>query len=69
MGATQNKIIINKNGVGMTLNTRKGQNRSMMFYLKAKRCAPEGQEALINLPEKKIETSDENEELCKKLVL
>ena len=41
----------------MNLDARKGQKRSMMFYLKAKRYAPEVQEALTNLPEKKIETS------------
>ena len=53
MGATRDKIIINKNGVSMILDASKGQNKSMMFYLKAKRYSPEGQEALTNLPEKK----------------
>ena len=43
MGATQEKNIIKKNGVSMTLDARKGQNESTMFYLKAKRYAPEGQ--------------------------
>ena len=37
MGATQNKIIIKKNGVGMILDASKGQKKIMMFYLKAKR--------------------------------
>ena len=50
MGATQDKMIIKKNGVIIVLYARKGQNKSMMFYLKAKRYAPEGQEALNNLP-------------------
>ena len=58
MRGTQRKMIINKNGVIMTLDTRKVQNKNMMFYLKAKRYPPEGQEALTNLPEKKMETSD-----------
>ena len=61
MGATQEKMIVKKNGVSMTLDARKNQNESMMFYLKAKRYSPEGQEALTNLTEKKIETSDKNE--------
>ena len=43
----------------MKLDAAKDQNNSMMFYLKAKRYAPKGQEALTNIPEKKIETSDE----------
>ena len=58
MGATQDKIIIKKNGVSMTLESGKGQNKSMVFYLKEKRYAPEVQEALTNIPEKKMETSD-----------
>ena len=43
----------------MTLDTRKGQNKSMMFNLEANIYSPEGQEALTNLPEKKNYTSDE----------
>ena len=58
MGSTQEKMNINKNGVSIILDARKGQNGSTMFYLKAKRYAPELQEAFTNLPEKKIETSD-----------
>ena len=69
MGATQDKIIIKKNGVSMTLTARTIQNNSMMFYLKVKRYAPEGQEALINVSEKKNDTSDEKEECRKKLSL
>ena len=34
MGATQEKMTTKKNGVSMTLETRKGQKMSMMFYLK-----------------------------------
>ena len=33
-----------------------------MLYLKAKRYAPEGKEALTNLPEEKKEGNDEKEE-------
>ena len=40
-----------------------------MFYLKAKIYAPEVQEALSNMTEKKMETSDKKEEWRKKLVL
>ena len=36
MGATQDKMTINKNGVIMILESRKGENKSMMFYLKVK---------------------------------
>ena len=36
MGSTQNKMIIKKNLVSMTLDAGKGQNKSMMFYLKAR---------------------------------
>ena len=43
----------------MNLDASKGQNKSIMFYLKAKRYAPEGKEALKNMPEKNMETSDE----------
>ena len=31
MGSTQDKITINKSGVSMILDARKGQNKSMMF--------------------------------------
>ena len=58
MGSTQDKMIIKKNRVSMTLDARKGQNMSIMFYLKSKRYAPKVQEALTNLKEKKIETRD-----------
>ena len=51
-------MIIKKNGVIMTLDARKVKNMSMMFYLKAKIYALERHEALTNLPEKKMETSD-----------
>ena len=69
MGATQDKIIIKKNEVSMTLDASKGQNNSMMFYLKAKRYVPEGQEALTNIPENIMETSDKKEEWRKKFGL
>ena len=46
----------------MILEAIKGQNKSMMFYLKAKKYAPEGKEALTNLPDKKQDSSDEKEE-------
>ena len=58
IGSTEDKIFIKKNGVSMTLNTRKVQNKSMMFYLKAKRYTLELQEALTNMPENKIGTRD-----------
>ena len=35
VGATQDNTIIKKNGVSMTLDSRKDQNKIMMFYLKA----------------------------------
>ena len=54
MGSTQDKIIIKKNGVSMNLDARRYQNKSMVFYLKAKRYAPEVKEALTNIPEKKM---------------
>ena len=53
----------------MSLYVSKGQNNSTMFYLKAKIYAPEVQEALSNMTEKKMETSDKKEEGRKKLVL
>ena len=69
VGATQDKIIINKNGVIMILDARKVQNKSMMFYLKARRYVSEGQEALTNMPYQKKETSNEKYEWSKKLGL
>ena len=53
----------------MILDASKVQNKSMMFYLKAKRYAPEVQEALTNVPEQKKETIDKKEEWRKKLGL
>ena len=53
MGANQDKITIKKNGVSVIVDASKGQNKSMMFCLKAKRYDLEGQEALTNLPEEK----------------
>ena len=53
MRSTQDKTTIKKNGFGIILDARKDKNKSMMFYLKAKRYDPEGQEALTNIPEKK----------------
>ena len=53
----------------MTLDARKGQNKSIIFYLKAKRYAPEGQEALANLTEQKKDISDKKEEWRKRLDL
>ena len=58
MGATQDKMAIKKNGGSITLDSRKIQNKIMMFYLKAKRYAPEGQDEITNTPEKKIDTSN-----------
>ena len=52
-GANQDKITIKKNGVSVIVDTSKGQNKIMMFCLKAKRYEPEGQEATTNLPEEK----------------
>ena len=60
--ATQDKMTIKKNGVKMILDAREGENESMMFYLKAKRYAPGGQEAHTNLPEGKKDVTDEKEE-------
>ena len=60
MGATQDKMIIKKNGVSMILDASKGEKNIMIFYLKAKRYSLEGQEALNNLPEQKKDTSDKN---------
>ena len=53
----------------MTLDAGKVQNRSMVFYLKANKYVPEGQESLTNIPEYKRDTSDKKEEWCKKLSL
>ena len=69
MGATQDKMIIKNNGVSINLDAGKGQKKSMMFYLKAKRYAQEGQEEHTNLTEKKMETSDEKEKWRNKLGL
>ena len=40
LGATQDKMIIKKNVVSMILYESKVQNKSMIFYLKAKRYTP-----------------------------
>ena len=58
IGGTQDKMLIKKNGVSMTVNASKVQKTSVMFYLMAKRYAQEGQESLTNLPENKMETSE-----------
>ena len=42
MEATKYKMTINKNGVIMNMNARKGQNGSTMFYLKGKSFILEG---------------------------
>ena len=47
----------------MTLDASKGQNKSMMFYLKSNRYSPERQEALTNLQEKKKDTSDKKKDI------
>ena len=69
MRDTQIKMIIKKFGVGMTFYARKVKNKSMMLYLKVKRYAPEGQEAITNLLEQKKETSDKQQDWCKKFGL
>ena len=46
----------------MILNARKGVNYIMMFYLKAKQYAPEGQVAHTNIPEEKKDDNYEKEE-------
>ena len=56
------KMIIKNNGVSMTLYGRDSQNKSAMFYLKAKIYSPEGKEALTDIPENKLETSNKKEE-------
>ena len=53
MGDTQEKNTTKKNCVRIILDARKGEKESMMFYLRAKRYAPEVQEAQINLTEEK----------------
>ena len=53
MGDTQYKMIIKKNGVIISSDLRKLQNKSIMFYLKSKIYPPEVQKALTNLTEKK----------------
>ena len=40
MGDTRDKMIIKKNSISMILDARKGQNKSTILYLKAKRYAP-----------------------------
>ena len=69
MGANQYKMIIKKNGGVMNLDSSKFQNKSILFYLKANGYALEGKEALTNMTEKKMETSDGKKEWCKKLGL
>ena len=69
IGDTQDKMTIKKNGVGIILETSIFQNKDMMFYLKAKWYSPEGQEALINLPEEKKDGNNEKQEWRKKLGL
>ena len=52
MGDTQDKMTINKNDVNIILDSRKGKNESMMFYLKANIYSPKGskpQEIKTNL--------------------
>ena len=39
-GDTQDKMTINKNDVNIILDSRKGKNESMMFYLKANIYSP-----------------------------
>ena len=58
MGASQDKITIKENGASMVLDARKGQNKIMMFYLKANRYHPEGQAPLANLPKQEKDSSD-----------
>ena len=56
----------------MILDAKKGKNASMMFYLKAKRYAPEGsknKEENSNLPEEKKYGNDKKEHCHKTLVL
>ena len=60
MGATQDKIIINKYGVSMILDAIKGQNKIMMFYLNTKSYSPAGQDALTNMPEQKSKPVTKN---------
>ena len=43
----------------MILDARKVQNKIIIFYLKAKRYALEGKEALTNISEQKKDGSDE----------
>ena len=58
MGDTQYKMTIKENVVSMVLGAIKGQNKSMMFYLKSKEYDPEGQKALTNLPEEETDDND-----------
>ena len=57
-----------KNGVSFILDPSKGK-KIMMFYLKAKRYAPERHEELTNIPEYKNYGNDKKEEWRKKLGL
>ena len=41
VGAIQDKTTINKSGVSLILDSSKFQNKSIMFYLEAKRYAQE----------------------------
>ena len=59
MRSTKDKIIIKKNEASMKLYSRRGQNRSIMFYLKVKLYTTEGKDALTNLTEKIKDASDE----------
>ena len=61
MGDTQDKMIIKNNGVSLILDAKKGQNKSMISYLKSKSYAPEGTEAITNIQGHKQETSDKKE--------
>ena len=64
MGANQDKTNIKKNGITIVLDAGKEKNVSMMFYLKAKRYAPEGskpQEENINITEDKNPNDDKKE--------
>ena len=58
MGATQDKISTKKNDVSMILDAGKGNNSSMMFYLKKKIYVPEEQVALTNLLEENKDGND-----------
>ena len=59
MGANQYKITTKKNGGCVIFDARKGQNKIIMFYLKAKRYDLEGKEGLTNPPEEKKDDNNE----------